>query len=111
MGAIRYRSVLTREPLTYDVQASNVDGTLWTPPVGATFEVAYLTSAGNPASGDWKTGAFGTSRIGTVLGYAVVGPGSVIGALAKGTYYEWARATDPVLGVVAVKCAGELVMQ
>lgn len=111
MSAIRYRSTLTRTPLTYDINASNVDGTIWTPPIGATFEVAYLTAAGNPVGGDWKTGAYATSRIGTVLGYAMVGPGSVIGALAKGEYYEWARATDPVLGVVAVECVGKLVMQ
>lgn len=111
MPAIRYRLSTDKRPLTYTVRATNTDGTVWTPGVGATFEVAYLTTQADPVSGDWKAGAFGTSRIGTVLGYAVVGPGSAIGALARGEYYEYTRVTDPALGVAVVACTSKLVIE
>lgn len=108
---IRYRSVLNRDPLTYAIRASNPDGTVWYPPVGATFEAAYLLTPGDPVSGDWKTGAFSYTRTGAVLGYTIIGPGSVIGTIAKGEYFEWARVTDPTTGVQSVRCVGRLVIE
>lgn len=110
--AIRYRAALDRDPLTYAVRATDAaDGSVWYPPVGATFEVAYLTGPQDPEEADWKDGAFGLTRSGGVIGYAIVGPGSAIGALAKGAYFEWYRLTDSSIGVVSCNCVGRLVIE
>lgn len=110
VGVERRRSSLDVDPLVYDVTAS-VNGLPWSPPVGATFKVAYLQTPGDPQPSDWKAGTFGTSLIGTVVGLAIVGPGSTIGALAKGTWYEWARITDSSLGIDKIKCVSKLVVE
>lgn len=106
----RRRSSLNRDPLTYAIRATLSDGTPWYPGVAATFKAAYLLTTDDPVAGDWKDGTFGTTRIGTVVGLLNVGPGGTV-TLARGKYYEWARATEAALGVDHIECVGTLIVE
>lgn len=110
--ADRTRGVLSRDPLTYDVQAESA-GKPWTPGAGSTFEGAYLPSPlVRPAAGDWKAGSLELTSIGTVRGLVMTGPGSANNnALAVGSWYEWVRLTDPTLGVQFVDMVGRVIVK
>lgn len=105
---MRTRSALSLAPLPYVVSAQ-VDGVPWSPAPDSVFEGAYLSSpAARPGGADWVTGTFERSEIGAVLGLVMVGPGGK--ELAVGTWYEWARVTDPGSGVMFVESVGRLVI-
>lgn len=106
---VRQRSVLSRAPLTYAIEAES-DGTPWTPAVDSVFEGAYLTSPlARPTAPDWVAGTLEVTSIGTVRGLVLVGPGSSHD-LASGEWWEWARLTDPGSGVQVVEAVGKVIV-
>lgn len=70
--------------------------------------VAFMTAPNTkPASGDWKTGSWDTTVIGTYVATVLVGPGGAA-TLAPGSYYAWVRITDNP--EIIVREVGELVV-
>lgn len=104
-----YISTLDKEARLFDVSAS-FGGVPWAPGVGATVEGAWTVGQADPVGGDWVAGTFETTRIGTVIGAVLIGPGSTK-TLAPGRYTEWVRVTDPVSGETPVKPVGVLIVQ
>lgn len=79
-------------------------------PTAATVEFAFLESArANPASGDWKTGSWDTTRIGTYAAQCKVGSGGAV-SLAIGEYYVWIRITDAASGETPIIPIAKLVV-
>lgn len=63
-------------------------------PTADTVAVAFMTAPNTkPATGDWKTGGWDTTAIGTYVATVLVGTGGAV-ALTPGTYYVWVRITD-----------------
>lgn len=67
-------------------------------PTDATVQFAFLTSfLDKPDPGDWKSGSWDVTRIGSYVAQCNVGAAGVI-ELQPGNYYVWMKITDPVAG-------------
>jgi hypothetical protein len=63
-------------------------------PTADAVAMAFMTAPNTkPASGDWKTGGWDTSAIGTYTATCLVGPGGAA-TLVPGSYFVWVRITD-----------------
>lgn len=70
--------------------------------------MAFTTGPGTkPASGDWKSGGWDTTAIGTYVATCLIGTGGAA-TLAPGSYYVWVRITDNP--EIIVREVGELVV-
>lgn len=96
-------SALSLETLRFPVFA-DAAGTIYNPTADA-FAAAFLPPNTDPQAGDWKTGGWDTTAIGTYTGTILVGPGGAT-ALAKGDYFVWARITTATETVI--RQVGEL---
>lgn len=75
-------------------------------PTGYTAQVAFLGGSNvNPVSGDWKTGAWDTTAIGTYVATVLVGPGGAANP-PPGTWYVWVQINTGT--EVIVRQVGEL---
>lgn len=79
-------------------------------PTAATVDWAFLTSTlEKPQAGDWKTGNWDVTRIGSYVAQCNVGPAGVV-ELQPGNYYAWIRITDPAAGENPVDQLGKLIV-
>lgn len=91
MGTERISS-LSLEQVRFPVSADSA-GAIYNPTADPV-AMAFMTSPNtNPATGDWKTGGWDTTAIGTYVATCLVGAGGAA-TLAPGTYYCWVRITD-----------------
>lgn len=77
-------------------------------PTGDTVQMAFLTSAGPPTSGDWKTAGWDTDATTyppTYYAQCLVGPGGTV-TLTAGFYTVWVKVTDSP--EAPVKRAGQM---
>jgi hypothetical protein len=65
-------------------------------------EFAFMLNGNDPASLDWKTGAWGAANVARIM----IGPGTAAALVAGNQYQVWVRVTDnpevPVLKVDAL---------
>lgn len=106
MGIERY-SVLSVSPVQFSVFADR-NGAVYNP-TGATFQVAFLTHAGDPVDTDWRAGTWETSIIGTYVGQVKIGPGTTA-ILGRGEYYTWTKIIDVALGETDVRQVGKIIV-
>src|SRR5688572_15876877 len=79
-------------------------------PTAATVQFAHLTSGlDKPDPGDWKTGSWDVTRIGTYVAQCNVGPGGAV-TLSPGNYYTWIKITDPVAGEIPIEQIAKLIV-
>jgi hypothetical protein len=79
-------------------------------PTATTVQFAFLTSRlDKPDPGDWKTGSWDVTRIGTYVAQCNVGTGGAV-ALSPGNYYTWIKITDPVAGEIPIEQIARLIV-
>jgi hypothetical protein len=101
-------SSLTLEQVQAAVQADS-NGLPYVP-TSAAVAFAFLESRlADPVSGDWKTGSWDVTRIGTYVAQCKVGPGGAA-TLAVGEYYVWLRITDTTAGETPIEPIGKLIV-
>lgn len=78
-------------------------------PTGDTVQMAFLTGAGPPESGDWKTASWDTDSTTyppTYRAQCLIGPAGGTVTLTAGVYSVWVKVTDSP--EVPVKRAGQI---
>lgn len=79
-------------------------------PTAATVRFAFLSSQlAKPQSGDWKTGSWDVTRIGSYVAQCNVGAGGAV-QLAAGNYYTWIQINDPVAGEIPAEQIAKLIV-
>ena len=79
-------------------------------PTAATVRFAFLPSQlAKPAPGDWKTGTWDVTRIGSYVAQCNVGDGGAV-QLAAGNYYTWIQINDPVAGEIPAEQIAKLIV-
>lgn len=79
-------------------------------PTAATVRWAFLESQlAKPQAGDWKTGTWDVTRIGSYVAQCNVGDGGAV-QLAAGNYYAWIQINDPVAGEIPAEQIAKLIV-
>lgn len=79
-------------------------------PTSATVQFAFLSSQlAKPAPGDWVSGSWDVTRIGSYVAQCNVGSNGVT-TLTAGNYYTWIKITDPVAGEIPIEQIAKLIV-
>lgn len=79
-------------------------------PTAATVVFAFMSTAlAKPQAGDWKTGNWDVTRIGSYVAQCNVGDGGAV-ELQPGNYYAWIRITDAAAGETPIEQLGKLIV-
>jgi hypothetical protein len=91
MAILKSQSVLSTEPYRVTVSATVAGVAL--NPTGDVVQFAFMLT-GNPATSDWKAGAWEVSPGPIYVAYCQVGPASGGVPLAVGSYAVWLKVVD-----------------
>lgn len=100
-------SVLSDEPVRVNVYADSA-GMPYNPS-GATVQMAFIATDANPTSGDWKTGTWDVTAVGSYT--AQVKSGATGAQLVVGQYTLWVKITDAAAGETPVQPVGQVIVQ